>query len=260
MARIVLTPEEIQTAEQIIGHQFADPALLDQSLTHASLADSRLASNERMEFLGDAVLGFVVCDYLYGNFEDALEGEMTKIKSSAVSRRLCGIVAQEIGLGELIQTGKGMDRRAMMPASVIAAVYESVIGAIYLDGGLEAARAFILKHLERHIHQAADSDHQSNFKSVLQQTAQHLFGETPQYVMLDEKGPDHAKCFEICVEIGSRHFGSCWGPSKKQAEQQAALQALVELDLAEETDGGDIVLKKQEEVETELSNTPTLKP
>jgi ribonuclease-3 len=119
-------------------------------------------------------------------------------------------------------------------------VYESIIGAIYLDGGLEAARAFILDDLEPRMEQAATCGHQHNFKSVLQQAAQQELELTPQYIVLDEQGPDHAKCFEVCVELGARRFDSCWGPSKKQAEQQAALNALLELEFAVRTKSGDI--------------------
>jgi ribonuclease-3 len=228
-----VTEETLDSAEQIVGHRFSDRSLLAVALTHASFADSRLASNERMEFLGDAVLGMLVCDHLYRHYPDLLEGEMTKIKSMVVSRHTCAVVAEAIGLGDLLRLGKGMSNRSKLPQSVIAAVYEALIGALYLDGGLEAAQRFILGQMRGAIDDADRSGHQQNFKSVLQQAAQQMFEQSPQYLILDEKGPDHAKCFEVCVEIGARRFKSCWGPSKKQAEQQAALEALVELGLAE---------------------------
>jgi ribonuclease-3 len=228
-----MTEEEIQKAEAIVGHCFRDRDLLKRSLTHASLVDSRLDSNERLEFLGDVVLGLVVCEYLYRHYDHLLEGEMTKIKSMVVSRHTCAIVAEAIGLGDLLRLGKGMSNRSKLPQSVIAAVYEALIGALYLDGGLEAAQRFILGQMRNAIDEADRSGHQQNFKSVLQQAGQQMFEQSPQYLILDEKGPDHAKCFEVCVEIGARRFKSCWGPSKKQAEQQAALEALVELGLAE---------------------------
>jgi ribonuclease-3 len=220
-------------AEAALEYEFEDPALLEMALTHASTVDSRGDSNERMEFLGDAVLGLVICEHLFRTYPHLAEGEMTKIKSTVVSRRHCSLVAERLGLGDLLRIGKGMSNRAELPQSVTAAVFESVIGAIYLDGGLEAAEDFILHHLEPHTRRAADSGHQSNFKSVLQQAAQQYFELTPYYVVLDEKGPDHAKCFEVCVDIGPHRFESCWGANKKQAEQEAALQALVELGLAE---------------------------
>ncbi|MCI0362274.1 MAG: ribonuclease III [Phycisphaerales bacterium] len=231
---------DIQRIEELLDHRFGDHDLLQRALTHASLVDSRLQSNERLEFLGDAVLGLVVCSYLYDRYGALLEGEMTKIKSTVVSRRVCAEIAAALGLDELLRLGKGMSKRAALPGSVLAAVFESLVGALYLDGGLEVARRFILRTMQPRIELAARSGHQSNFKSVLQQTAQQLMGLTPQYIVLDEKGPDHAKCFEVAVEIGARRFGSCWGPSKKQAEQDAALQALKELGFATSAANGDV--------------------
>ena len=242
--------QSIDRAEEILGHAFQDRGLLHRALTHASLVESRLESNERLEFLGDAVLGMVICESLYHDFPEALEGEMTKIKSMVVSRSNCARVADRMGLGELLRLGKGMSNRRSLPRSVVAAVFESLIGAVYVDGGLEAARDFILRTLGDDTERAAESGHQSNFKSVLQQSAQQRFDQTPQYVVLDEKGPDHAKCFEVCVDIGSQRFGSCWGSSKKQAEQEAALQALIELGVAERTDDDDVRLLRSVDAES----------
>ena len=227
-------------AQSVLDYTFKNPTLLDEALTHASFADCRLDSNERMEFLGDAVLGFVVCDYLYQKYPDQLEGELTKIKSAVVSRRVCAEISEKIGLVSLLNLGKGMIGRPSLPSSVAAAVYESVIAAIYLDGGFEPAREFILKHLTEIIDDAEQSSHQQNFKSVLQQYAQRNLPVNPTYVLLDEKGPDHAKCFEVAVEIDSRQFTSSWANSKKEAEQKSALNALVELKLAT-IDGNDVV-------------------
>lgn len=235
--------QEIHGAEEVLGYEFQNESLLVQCLTHASLVDSRLDSNERMEFLGDAVLGMVVCDYLFQSYEGFLEGEMTKIKSSVVSRRVCAEIADELRLDELVRIGKGMSNRLALPRSVMAAVYEAIIGAIYLDGGIDAARDFILRHIAGRIEQAASSGHQYNFKSVLQQAAQEEQDVPPVYILLDEQGPDHAKCFEICVELGARRFGSCWGPSKKQAEQLAALEALLEMGYAYRSESGEIRLE-----------------
>jgi ribonuclease III len=234
--------EEIQRAEELLGYRFKDHQLLKCALTHASLADSRLQSNERLEFLGDAVLGIVVCEHLFTHYEDLLEGEMTKIKSTVVSRRVCARIALELRLDELLRLGKGMSNRAELPGSVVAAVYEALIGALYLDGGLDVARRFILDKLQPWIERAAASGHQSNFKSVLQQAAQQYLAMTPQYLVLDEQGPDHAKCFEVCVEVGARRFPSTWGASKKQAEQEAALLALEELGFATRGESGEILI------------------
>ncbi|MHC4416105.1 MAG: ribonuclease III [Planctomycetota bacterium] len=252
-----MDPENIRRAERLLGHRFSDQALLVQALTHASLADSRLESNERLEFLGDAVLGTVVCVYLYERYRDRLEGELTKIKSSVVSRSTCADIAEDLGLDDLLRLGKGMSDRRVLPRSVRAAVYEALIGALYLDGGIEAARRFILDGMKPTIEQAGGSGHQQNFKSVLQQTAQDVFGLAPQYIVLDEKGPDHAKCFEVGVEIGARRFKSCWGASKKQAEQQAALEALLELGVAERSGDGDIRLSREDEDDDALPSPGT---
>ena len=234
-------PEE---AETIIGYRFEDRSYLDTALIHASLADARVDSNERLEFLGDSVLGLVVCDYLFRSYPDLLEGDLTKIKSSVVSRRTCAGIATELGLQNLLRLGKGMNGRFDLPQSLAAAVYESLIGAVFLDGGFEVARDFVLRHMAPKIQQAVRLGHQYNFKSVLQQASQQAGEDAPQYVILDEKGPDHAKCFEICVAIGARRFEPCWGPSKKQAEQQAALAALLELGVAIHDENGEVRLRR----------------
>ncbi|MEO0515321.1 MAG: ribonuclease III [Planctomycetota bacterium] len=231
-----------ERTHQILGYVFKNADLLEEALTHASLADDRRNSNERMEFLGDAILGYVVCEYLYQNFPDLLEGDMTKIKSAVVSRRVCAEITLSINLDGLLNLGKGMAGRPTLPSSVAAAVLESIIAAIYLDGGMEAARDFVVRQVEPYIHEAAASTHQQNFKSVLQQLSQKLLPCNPSYVLLDEKGPDHAKAFEVCIEIEGRRFGSAWANSKKQAEQQAALNALTELGLVSEDDDGVIHL------------------
>ncbi|QDU33873.1 Ribonuclease 3 [Poriferisphaera corsica] len=226
----------------LLQYTFKQPEILQEALTHASYADSRLNSNERMEFLGDAILGFVVCEYLYANYPELLEGELTKIKSAVVSRRTCALISEQTGLVKLLELGKGMIGRPSLPSSVAAAVYESVIAAIYLDGGMEAARQYILRDMTPIIEEAEASSHQENFKSVLQQYAQKHMPFNPIYVLLDEKGPDHAKCFEVAVDIDGRKFTSSWANSKKEAEQKAALHALVELGLAEVSEQGHVTL------------------
>ncbi|MFN3167827.1 MAG: ribonuclease III [Phycisphaeraceae bacterium] len=231
----------IEKAADILGYRFKDEALLTEALTHASSADCRLQSNERMEFLGDAILGFVVCEYLFQKFPDLLEGDLTKIKSAVVSRRVCAKISKSIHLEQMLNLGKGMSGRPALPSSVAAAVFESIIAAIYMDGGIRSARAFVVRMMKPYIHEAADSAHQQNFKSVLQQIAQRHLPTNPCYVLLDEKGPDHAKAFEVCVQIDGRNFGSAWANSKKQAEQQAALNALCELGIAEACNKTEIV-------------------
>jgi len=187
-----------------------------------------------MEFLGDAVLGMVVCAELYNRFPDYLEGELTKIKSAVVSRKVCAEVSDALSLPDCLFLGKGMSGRAALPPSLSAAVLESVIGAIYLDGGLEPAQRFILRVMSPHIDKAAGSEHQRNYKSQLQQYAQKTISAAPVYELLDEKGPDHSKCFEVSVMLAGQQFPPAWGPSKKEAEQKAAYLALDELNLLAE--------------------------
>lgn len=223
----------LNTVAQITGYHFKDESILTEALTHASSADSRLESNERMEFLGDAILGMVVSDYLFRHYPTFLEGELTKIKSNVVSRKTCARITEDLKLAELLNLGKGMSNRPHLPPSIAAAVFESTIAAIYLDGGMEPAQRFILDHVKPYIVESVESAHQQNFKSVLQQFAQRYLPSNPVYVLLDEKGPDHAKCFEVCVEIRGRRFDSAWAQTKKEAEQKAALSALETIGLAE---------------------------
>jgi ribonuclease-3 len=217
------TSDTLEACQQALGYTFLKPELLRAALTHASGADSRLASNERLEFLGDAVLGLVVCERLFLNYPDLLEGDMTKIKSVVVSRRTCAHVCRQLNVEEFLFLGKGMNQA--VPTNVLADLYESLVAAIYLDGGLEPAREFILKHLAPEIDQVAANAHMGNYKSVLQQLAQREYGATPNYQLLDEKGPDHSKCFKIAAVIGRHHFAAAWGRNKKEAEQKAALNA-----------------------------------
>ena len=225
-----------EECEQLIGYRFRDASLLAQALTHASVAPTRAQSNERLEFLGDSVLALAVCHDLYQREGDLPEGEMTKIKSAVVSRVTCAAIAEALGICELLSLGKGMAKPGAMPLSVAAAVFEAVVGAIYLDGGFEPARDFVLKHIRPYIEEAMTTDHQKNYKSLLQQYAQREWAVTPDYRLLDEKGPDHSKCFEVAVSISGRQFPSAWGKSKKDAEQEAARRALVALKLIEEGD------------------------
>lgn len=232
-------PKFAETGRRL-GYEFRDTALLAQAFTHASTTDSRELSNERLEFLGDAVLGVIACERLYRLEPELLEGEMTKVKSVVVSRRTCAEIANEMGLCDGLRLGKGMRGGGGLPQSLAAATLEAVIGAIYLDGGLEAAEAFIAPRLEPRIKRALRGGHQQNFKSVLQHVGQERFGESPVYLLLDEQGPDHAKCFEICVELGGKRFPSCWGQSKKDAEQQAALHALGDMGCVERDGDGHV--------------------
>ncbi|HEX7448257.1 MAG TPA: ribonuclease III [Pirellulales bacterium] len=221
--------QDSERLERRIGYTFNDKALLRAALTHASGASHRLHSNERLEFLGDAILGAVVCEILYRQYPEYLEGDLTKIKSVVVSRQTCAKISEALGLEKFLLLGKGMSTSPTVPPSLLADVFESMIAAIYLDGGDQPARAFIENYMAPEIELAADGDHSGNYKSLLQQLAQREHGHTPTYALLDQKGPDHSKCFKIAAQIGRTRYQAAWGRNKKEAEQRAAQNALSEL-------------------------------
>ncbi|RUL89039.1 ribonuclease III [Tautonia sociabilis] len=224
-------PEDdlLELCQRAIGYRFADPALLRSALTHASGADHRLASNERLEFLGDAVLGLIVCDLLYRGLPESLEGELTRIKSVVVSRQSCAEYSRKLGFEAFLTLGKGMSGFGPTPSSVLADVFESVLGALYLDGGMETARRFLEPIVNPEIAAAVENQAGTNHKSTFQQVAQREFGATPTYRLLDEQGPDHSKCFKIAAQVGPHKFPPAWGRNKKEAEQRAALNALCQI-------------------------------
>jgi ribonuclease-3 len=209
-----------------IGYIFHDIRLLESALTHASGVQHRLSSNERMEFLGDAILGMVVCERLYQQYPEYSEGELTKIKSVVVSRDTCARLSEVLALGEHLLLGKGMAADPTVPRSVLAAAFESLVAAIYLDGGMPAAERFILDNVVPEIEAAVSSEFGGNFKSLLQQLAQREHGVTPNYLLLDEKGPDHSKCFKVAAQISGHRYAAAWGKSKKESEQRAAHNAI----------------------------------
>ena len=221
---------DVAECQRRIGHEFRDPTLLISALTHASGALHRLASNERLEFLGDAILGFLVCERLYRTFPDSLEGDLTRIKSVVVSRETCSRISEQLELIDFLIVGKGLSTPSRaVPSSVLSDLFESLVAAIYLDGGLEAVRPIVERLLEPEIEQVASGALGSNHKSLLQQWAQRDFGVTPTYEVLRESGPDHSKSFYVTAQIGSRQYSPAWGRNKKEAEQRAASNALLEL-------------------------------
>ncbi|MFH1616560.1 MAG: ribonuclease III [Planctomycetota bacterium] len=230
----------LQQAEQMLGYKFSDKSLLIQSLTHSSQTSDRIKSNERLEFLGDAVLSLVICRTLFEHFPNYPEGDLTKIKSMLVSRRTCARLARQLGIERYLKVGKGMSQNPALKGSLAAGALESIIAAIYLDSGIDSAGDFILRIFADLIEKADAEQHQNNFKSVLQQYVQQNFDSTPIYELLDEKGPDHNKCFKAAVSINQKHFKSAWGTNKKDAEQKAAYNALVQLGVIEESSSSEL--------------------
>ncbi|OQA03046.1 MAG: Ribonuclease 3 [Planctomycetes bacterium ADurb.Bin401] len=219
----------VERIEKALQYHFSDTALLKKSLTHASAAVSKLDSNERLEFLGDSVLGLVICEALFEKFPNYREGDLTKIKSKLVSRKTCSMIAAELDIEDLFRIGPGMQKSAALKGSIAAAMLESLIAAIYIDGGFAAAKEFIIRLFGPLIEQADAAQHQENFKSLLQQYAQQKLEASVAYEVLDEKGPDHNKCFESAVVINKKRYQSAWGTTKKESQQTAAFNALVEL-------------------------------
>jgi ribonuclease-3 len=219
----------LEKLEKRLGYVFRNKSLLISALTHASGAEHRLASNERLEFLGDAILGWVVCDLLFRQYPDYLEGDLTRIKSIVVSRQTCAKISYALGMQEFLILGKGMTTHPSIPSSLLADVFESLVAAIYLDGGIEPAKVFIEDFIGPEIELAASGEMGFNYKSLLQQLAQREQGLTPTYQLLDEKGPDHSKCFKIAAQVGAALYQPAWGRNKKEAEQRAARNALSQL-------------------------------
>ena len=211
-----------------IGYRFRNPALLENALTHSSYANEGhhgMESNERLEFLGDSVLGFVTAGYLFEK-ETGPEGMLTKLRAALVCEKALCSYAQLLGLGAYLLLGKGEQRSggAERP-SILADAFEAVIAAIYLDGGLEPVRAFILPYLEQEASNQRRR-HFKDYKTTLQEIIQHNPEQRLDYVLKGESGPDHDKVFQVEVRLHSNVIGSGRGRSKKEAEQQAAREAL----------------------------------
>ena len=220
---------DVAECQRRIEYTFRNPALLVAAFTHASGAQHRLASNERLEFLGDSILGFIVCETLYRLFPDSLEGDLTRIKSVVVSRETCSRITESLELIDFLIVGKGLAVNRPVPTSVLSDLFESLVAAIYLDGGMEPVRKLVGRLLEPEIVKVASGELGSNHKSLLQQLAQRDFGVTPTYEVVEEAGPDHSKSFHVSAQIGSRRYAPAWGRNMKEAEQRAASNALTEL-------------------------------
>jgi len=231
-----MSEEFLRQIQAILNYQFSSLELVEKAFTHSSAVDNRSECNERLEFLGDSVLGLIICEKLFQRYPDYPEGNLTKFKSMLVSRKTCETIVGRIGLDKFIRVGKGLAARNELPGSISAGLLEAVIAAVYIDGGLEVARRMVLGLFSDFIAQCDILKAHGNFKSMLQQHAQQKLDTVPVYELLDIKGPDHDKCFESKVVLADRGFPSAWGRNKKEAEQKAAYNALMELGLLKPTD------------------------
>ena len=222
----------IKDLEAAIGYKFKNITLLQNALTHSSYANERwhnsLMSNERLEFLGDSILGMVGAEYLYRTFPDRPEGELTRMRADMVCERALAAVAGKIGLGEHLLLGKGEEAGGGRGRdSILADAVESVIAASYLDGGMEAAKQFVDRFVLVNVPHA--KLHNRDYKTTLQELVQQKKNQTISYVLVGESGPDHDKQFVVQLLINAKVAGVGTGSSKKRAEQEAAKGAYKKL-------------------------------
>lgn len=228
-------PETFDLLEKNIRYFFKSKELLKQALTHKSAIASEgnhiLLSNERLEFLGDAVLNCLVTEYLYIKFKDKSEGQLSKIKSLVVSRKILGEVAERINLGKYILFGPSEEKTGgRTRTSTLSNTFEALIGAVYLDGGIDCAREILRRCLFKRIPQFLDDESNINYKSKILEISQRDGFGVPKYSTVDAKGPEHAKTFIVQIEVGGVILGKGSGSNKKIAQQRAAREAVEKYD------------------------------
>ena len=220
--------KSIQQLQDTIGYKFHNPVFLEVALTHSSYANEvkhQLKYNERQEFLGDAVLSIIVSDYLFNNYT-VPEGELTKLRAAIVCEKSLDVMANKIHLGEYLRLGRGEEMTGgRTRPSIIADAFEALIAAIYLDSGIESARAFVLPFVTEML-EHEDSLSFKDYKTIVQEIIQQNPEEKLVYKLVGEKGPDHDKRFVVDVMLNSNVIGKGEGRSKKNAEQMAAKEAL----------------------------------
>ncbi len=224
----------LETLEKDLGHAFKDRGLLREALTHRSYhhenPDQAPLYNERLEFIGDSVLGLVVVEYLFRYNEDFSESEMSQIKSYSVRGSLLSEVAVAIALGRYIRLGRGEEETGgRAKESILANAMEAVFGAVYLDGGYEAARDCILRLLRNRILTVISSGQYHDFKTELQEESQMRFGVLPEYRIVGREGEEHRRTFTAEVFVAGKRYGSGAGKNKKEAQTAAAKEALEKL-------------------------------
>lgn len=225
---------KVKSLEKKIKYKFKDPCILKRALCHKSYVNenrlSSLEQYERYEFLGDAVLELVISDLMMEKFPKYSEGKLSRLRSALVNEKSLAELARKLNLGKFLFLGKGEDNcGGRNKDSLLSDVYESVLGAIYLDGGFQIAFNFIANQFKDLLHQATQEDIVQDFKTRLQEKTQEIYKAIPKYTLIDEKGPDHSKTFEVHISIKGEILGKGKGRSKKQAEQNAAKLALKDL-------------------------------
>jgi ribonuclease-3 len=234
-SRVVRLRDEFEELQRRIEYRFRDRGLLEHALTHKSRAaedaSGGISDNESMEFLGDAVLGLVVADALFRQDPLYNEGQKSKIKASVVSTQSLARHAERLQLGDHLILGRGEEKTGgRFKQALLADAYEALIAALYLDGGLEAAQAFLLREMREALDTGAAPGFTQDFKSALQERLQALGAPLPEYRVAGESGPDHRKTFSVDVLVSGEVLGSASGKAKKEAEQEAARIALGNLD------------------------------
>lgn len=218
--------KELQLFQKQAGIRFRDPALLNLAFSHRSFAnesDGGVDNNEKLEFLGDSVLGLAVAEYLFRRFPDKAEGDLAKIKSFVVSEDSLAIIARNLKVDNFILIGKGEEYSGgRSKKALLADATEAIIGAYFLDSGFKPARKFVLEHLVPEINKVVENRHRKDYKTLLQEHVQKKFKNYPRYSLLKKTGPDHNKTFWIEVRINNRVYGPGKGKNKKEAEQAAA--------------------------------------
>jgi len=216
----------LEELQERLQHRFGEPSLLERALRHSSAATPEAPSNERLEFLGDAVVGLAVSEHLFRTLPESSEGDMTVIKSGVVSRKFLSVAARGLELSRYLAVDEGLRQRGDFSDSMLADAFEAVVGAIFVDGGMEAARGFVLRTLRPRVEQMQANRHVLGYKSLLQQKTQAEGKGVPRYVILQVRGPDHLRQFQAGVHVQGEECGTGWGPTKKDAERDAARAAL----------------------------------
>lgn len=232
--QLIRLRDEFEVLQQTIGYRFRDRGLLEHAMTHTSRANEDVSGgvrdNESLEFLGDAVLGFLIADLLFNEFPEHDEGQKSKIKAALVSTATLGRLAERLSLGDHLLLGRGEEKTGgRQKQALLADSYEALIAAIYLDGGIEHARAFVAREFAALVDEARVGAAGQDYKSALQELVQSRNEPLPEYRLIGTVGPDHRKLFQVEVVVNGGPVADATGTSKKEAEQEAARLALERL-------------------------------